>query len=158
MREPDSDPRMEFVYTEAVRGLIQQQSLVESMNTRTGSLIFAAAFANSLLGNRALGDGLGAFEWLAVTTLFAIGGLIVFMVWPYHRYKFRFAPGMLLAQYVEGDAPMSLAAMHRALALRIEADMADNWVIVQRLRVTLQIALVVLLVNIATWMFAIAWA
>ena len=52
---------------------------------------------------------------------------------------------------------MNLAAIHRALALRIEADMTDNWSIIQRLRVTLQIALVLLLLNIAAWMFAIAW-
>ncbi|MGB3336075.1 MAG: hypothetical protein WBA73_02745 [Devosia sp.] len=158
MTKSEDDPRLAFVYAEAVRGLTQQQTLVEGINARAGSLIFATAFTNSLLGNRALSDGLGAFEWLAIATLFAIGGLVVFMVWPYAQYKFRFSPEMLLGQYVEGDTPMSLSAMHRALALRIEADMSDNWAIFQRLRTMLQIALILLLLNIAAWMFAIAWA
>ena len=155
--EAESDPRLAFVYAEAVRGLTQQQSLVDGMNARVGSLIFAAAFSNSLLGNRALSDGLGAFEWIAIATLFAIGGLVVFMIWPFTQYKFRFTPEMLLGEYVEGDRPMSLSAMHRALALRIEDDMNGNWAIFQKLRTTLQIALVLLLLNLAAWMFAIAW-
>lgn len=156
MIEVESDPRLAFVYAEAVRGLTQQQSLVDGMNARAGSLVFAAAFTNSLLGNRALSDGLGVFEWIAITTLFAIGGLVVFMVWPFAQYKFRFSPEMLLGQYVDGEPQMSLSAMQRALALRIEADMRDNWAIFERLRRTLQIALVLLLLNIAAWMFAIA--
>jgi hypothetical protein len=55
----DDDPRLAFIYQEAVRGLIQQQTLVENMSTRAGSLIFATAFANSLLGGAAFPTGLG---------------------------------------------------------------------------------------------------
>jgi hypothetical protein len=51
---------------------------------------------------------------------------------------------------------MSMPAMHRALALRIKADMAGNWRIIQRLRVALQIALILLLLDILAWLFAIA--
>jgi hypothetical protein len=158
MKEHESDPRLAFVYAEAVRGLTQQQSLIEGVNARAGSLIFATAFTNSLLGNRALSDGLGAFDWIAIATLFVIGSLVVLMVWPYAQYKFRFSPEMLLGQFVDGETPVSLSAMHRALALRIEADMKDNWATFQRLRVMLQIALTLLLINIAAWMFAIALA
>ncbi|TIT85626.1 MAG: hypothetical protein E5W55_32135, partial [Mesorhizobium sp.] len=50
----DDDPRLAFIYQEAVRGLTHQQTVVENMNTRAGSLIFATAFANSLLGGAAL--------------------------------------------------------------------------------------------------------
>ena len=149
------DPRVAFVYQEAVRGLTQQQALVENMNTRAGSLIFATAFASSWLGSRALADGLGPWDWLAVALLFGIGGLIVFMLWPYHKYTFRFDPEELLNQYVDGDSATNMSAMHRALALRIKADMADNWRIIQRLRVALQIALFFLLADILAWLFAI---
>ncbi|WP_245437085.1 hypothetical protein [Mesorhizobium helmanticense] len=78
----DDDPRLAFIYQEAVRGLTQQQNLVENMSTRAGSLIFATAFANSLLGGAALANGLGLWDWIAVALLFGIGGLIVFMLWP----------------------------------------------------------------------------
>lgn len=152
----EDDPRLAFVYQEAVRGLTQQQSLVDNMNGRAGSVIFATAFANSLLGGTALADGLGLWEWIAVALLFSIGGLVVFMLWPYHRYTFRFDPEELITRYVEGDAPETMSAMHRALSLRIKSDMAGNWRIFQRLRLALQIALVLLLFNILAWLFAIA--
>ena len=154
--EGGDDARLAFVYQEAVRGLNHQQNLVENMNSRAGSLIFATAFANSLLGSRALSDGLGTWDWIAGALLFSIGGLIVFMLWPYHRYSFRFDPEELLREYVDGNQPLS--AMHRALALRIKADMADNWRIIQRLRVALQVALLLLLLDIFAWFVAIVSA
>ncbi|MER8867660.1 hypothetical protein NKI19_28865 [Mesorhizobium sp. M0751] len=46
--------------------------------------------------------------------------------------------------------------MHRALALRIKSDMASNWRIIQRLRVALQLALFLWLLDILAWLFAIA--
>ena len=153
--EDRNDARLAFIYQEAVRGLNHQQNMVENMNSRAGSLIFATAFASSLLGSRALSDGLGPWEWIAGALLFSIGGLIVFMLWPYHRYSFRFDPEELLHQYVDGKQPATLSAMHRALALRIKADMADNWKIIHRLRVALQVALVFLLMNILAWFLAI---
>ncbi len=152
----ESDARLAFIYQEAVRGLNHQQNLVENMNSRVGSLIFATAFANSLLGSRALSDGLGPWDWIAGALLFSIGGLIVFMLWPYHRYSFRFDPEELLRQYVDGNRPATLSAMHRDLALRIKADMAGNWQIIQRLRVALQVALLLLLLDILAWFLAIA--
>ncbi|RUX22188.1 hypothetical protein EOA23_24455 [Mesorhizobium sp. M2A.F.Ca.ET.042.01.1.1] len=126
------------------------------MNTRAGSLIFATAFANSLLGGRALSDGLGLWDWVAVALLFAIGGLIVFLLLPFHKYMFRFDPEELLHQYVDGDRPAKMSAMYRPLALRIKNDMAGNWRIIQRLRLALQIALLFLLLDILAWLLAIA--
>jgi hypothetical protein len=150
------DPRLAFIYQEAVRGLSHQQNVVESLNTRAGNLIFATAFASSLLGGRALADGLGAWDWVAMTLLFGIGALIVFVVWPYYNYTFRFDPEELLRRYIDGDASTTMSTMHRELALRIKADMTNNWRIIQRLRVALQLALVLLLLNLLAWLLAIA--
>ena len=156
MGEQDRDPRLAFVYQEAVRGLTHQQGVVESLNARAGNLIFATAFATSLLGARALSDGLGTWDWIAVALLFAVGALVVFMLWPYYNFTFRFDPEDLLEQYVDGDSPASMAAMHRALALRIKGDMASNWRVIQRIRVALQLGLVLLLFEIAAWLLAVA--
>ena len=152
----DDGPRLAFIYSEAIRALSHQQSFLENMNSRAGSVIFATAFANSLLGGRALSDGLGGWDWIAATLLFVIGALIVFMLWPYHRYSFSFDPADLLRDYVDGDRGATLPQMHRALALRLKQDMANNWLIIRRLRAALQIALVALLCNILAWFAAIA--
>ena len=154
----DDDPRLAFVYQEAVRGLQHQQYVVESLNARGGNLIFAAAFATSLLGTRALSDGVGFWDWIAVSLLFLVGALIVLILWPYYNLTFRFDPEELLAQFVDGDSPATMSAVHRALALRIKADMAKNWRIIQRIRVTLQLSLIVLLLEILAWLVSIGVA
>jgi hypothetical protein len=152
----DDDPRLAFIYQEALRGLVQQQSLVEGMGNRAGNLIFATAFASSLLGGTALSDGLGTWDWTALVLLFGIGVLIAYMLWPFRDYTFRFDPQELLKTYVDAHQPMTMSEMHRALALRIEADRSNNWRIIQRLRVALQLALILLLCEILAWCLAIA--
>ncbi len=150
------DPRLGLIYREALRGLLQQQTLVESMNARAGNLIFAAAFASSLLGGRALSDGLGLWDWIAVTLLLALGVQIVFLLWPYYQYRFRFDPEDLLRQYVDAATPKNISDMYRELALRMEADRKSNWRIIQRLRLALQLGLILLVLEILAWLFAIA--
>ena len=136
------DPRLWFIYQEALRGLVQQQALVENFNNRAGSLIFATAFVSSLLGPRAMSDRLGMWEWTALALLFLIGVLIVYMLWPYHKYTFRLDPKQLLGRYVDVETRVTMSEMYRELALQIENDRASNWRIIQRLRLALQLALI----------------
>jgi hypothetical protein len=153
-----ADPRLAFVYQEALRGLTQQQAVVESLLNRAGILIFALSFANSLLGARALADGVGAWDWIALGSLVGVGGLAVVMLWPYYNYWFRFDPRELIERYIDRQPPVSMTQMHRDLALRIEADMARNGRLLLRMRVSCQIALVLLLVNLIMWLLSIATA
>jgi hypothetical protein len=150
-----SDAQLEFVYQEAVRGLVHQQNVVESLNTRAGNLIFATAFATSLLGTRALSNGLGFWDWVAVALLLLIGALIVILLWPYYNFTFRFDPEELLNRYAAGDAPAPMSVIYRELALRIKADMIGNWRTIQRIRVALQISLVLLILEILAWLLSI---
>jgi hypothetical protein len=154
--ERGEDPRLAFVYQEAVRGLQHQQAVMESLLNRAGTLIFAASFANSLLGSRALTDGLGAWDWVAVGLLLVIGALAVVVLWPYYNLWFRFDPQELLDRYVDADEPATMAGMHRDLALRIKADGLRNGRILGRMRVAVQLALVLLVINILAWMLSIA--
>src|SRR5512132_4227734 len=155
---PADDPRLAFVYQEALRGLLQQQAAVESLHNRAATLVFAASFASSLLGGRALaeGGGLGFWDWTGVFVLLAIGSLTVFLLWPYYNLSFRFDAAELLADYVDSPTPQTMSGMHRALALRIKDDWHNNGKIVHRLREAFQIALVLLVVEILVWMFSIA--
>jgi hypothetical protein len=152
----DADARSAFVYQEALRGLLQQQAAVQSLHARAATLIFAASFASSLLGARALEDGVGVWDWIALGLLVAIGSLAVFLLWPYYNLTFRFDPEDLIARYVDVDDPKPMAAIHRELALQIKADWHSNGRIVRRLREALQIALVLLLLGILAWLASIA--
>jgi hypothetical protein len=152
----EDDPRLALIYQEALRGLLQQSAAVESLRSRAGTLIFAASFASSLLGSRALAAGLGLWAWLAIALLFAIGALAVVVLWPYYDLAFRFDPEDLLARYVDGASPATLAEIHRSLALRAKAQWQSNGKLVRRLREAFQLALVLLLFNILAWLFSIA--
>jgi hypothetical protein len=155
-RPNDADPRLAFIYQEAVRGLQHQERVVESLNTRGGNLIFANAFATSLLGTKALADGMGLWDWIATALLFLVGALVVFIVWPYYNYTFRFDPEELLARFVDDKPPASMPGIYRALALRIKADLVSNWRIIQRIRVALQLSLILLLLEILAWLVSIS--
>jgi hypothetical protein len=152
----ENDTRSAFVYQEALRGLLQQHAAVESLHARAATLIFAASFVSSLLGARALEDGVGAWDWTALGLLVAIGGLAVLMLWPYYNLTFRFDPEDLLARYVDVPEPMPMAKMHRELALQIKADWVRNGRIVRRLREAMQVALILLLAEIVVWLISIA--
>jgi hypothetical protein len=152
----EDDSRSAFVYQEALRGLLQQHAAVESLHARAATLIFAASFVSSLLGARALEDGVGAWDWTALGLLVAIGGLAVFMLWPYYNLTFRFDPEDLLARYVDVPEPIPMAEMHRELALQIKADWVRNGRIVRRLREAMQVALILLLAEIVVWLISIA--
>ncbi len=154
--EPDDGARSAFVYQEALRGLLQQQAAVESLHGRAATLIFAASFASSLLGARALEDGVGAWDWIALGLLVAIGALAVFLLWPYYNLRFRFDPEDLLARYVDVARPPPMPAIHRELALQIKSDWRQNGRIVRRLREALQVALILLLLEIVAWLVSIA--
>jgi len=155
-RTEADDPRLAFIYQEALRGLLQQQAALESLHNRAATLVFAASFASSLLGGRALADGLGFWDWAGVILLLAIGILTVLLLWPYYNLSFRFDPADLLAHYVDTDAPQTMSTMHRSLALRIRDDWHRNGLIIHRLREAFQLALVLLVLEILVWMFAIA--
>jgi hypothetical protein len=152
----DINDRLALIYQEAVRGIGHQERVVESLNTRAGNLIFAAAFVSSLLGGRAIADGLGVWDWIATLLLLAIGAIVAFILWPYSNYTFRFDPEDLVRQYIDGDSDTTMAVMHRALALRIKNDMGANWRTIQRIRVALQWALVLLVLETHAWLLSIA--
>jgi hypothetical protein len=154
--EAAPDARLAFIYQEALRGLTQQQAVVESLLNRAGILIFALSFANSLLGTRALADGLGGWDWIALGSLVGVGIFAVVMLWPYYRYWFRFNPRELIDRYIDGPTSVPMATMHRELALRIEGDMGRNGRLVLRMRIACQLALVLLLVNLLAWLLSIA--
>jgi hypothetical protein len=153
---PDVAAQVEFVYRESLRGLLQQQDAVESLHNRAGTLVFAASFASSLLGAKALADGLNVLDWLAVALLASIGVLAVVMLWPYYNLSFRFDAADLLRDYVDIQSPTAMSQMYRELALRIRDDWHTNGRVVHKMRLAFQAALVLLMLNILAWLASIA--
>jgi hypothetical protein len=150
------DPRLAFIYAEALRSLQVQLAHLESLHARGATLIFAASFASSLLGGQALSDGLGAWDWLALGLLVGIGVLAVVILWPYYNVHFRFDVEELLRKYVDGPRPGSVAEMHRDLALQLKSYMESNGRLIRRTREALQLAFILLVLEIVAWLLSIA--
>jgi hypothetical protein len=150
------DPRLALIYTEALRSLQVQLGYFESLHARGGTLIFAASFASSLLGAQAMRDGIGAWDWLALALLVGIGSLAVAILWPYYDVHFRFDVEALLSKYVDGARPASVADMHRDLALQLKSYMESNGRLIRRTRASLQLAFILLLLEIVAWLLSIA--
>lgn len=150
------DPRLALIYTEALRSLQVQLGHFESLHARGGTLIFAASFASSLLGAQAMRDGIGGWDWLALSLLVGIGSLAVVILWPYYDVHFRFDVEELLGTYVDGARPASVPDMHRDLALQLKAYMERNGRLVRRTRTCLQVAFIFLLLEIVAWLLSIA--
>jgi hypothetical protein len=150
------DPRLAFIYGEALRSLQVQLGFLESLHARGGTLIFAVSFASSLLGGQALKDGLGVWDWLALTLLALIGLLAVVILWPDYSIHFRFDVEELFMRYTDGPQPITMSEIHRALALELKTYMEINGRVIRRTRVTLRLAFILLLLEIIAWLLSIA--
>src|SRR5688500_12739139 len=106
--EPPCDPRYELVWAEALRALGQQQSLLEGIRSRTGTLLSAAAISTSFLGGIAFDDGEVAGAGILASVLFGVtAALGVWILLPRPGWKWANTPRQLLTEYVEGDRPLA---------------------------------------------------
>ena len=132
--EDDAGAVYKLAYDEAVRGLSQQQSVLESFRTRAGILLSAAAIATSFLGGTALQDGeLTRWSWLAIVVFGLVGLAALFALWPRKDWEVFAAPRRLIETYVETASALDLAAIRRDLALHMEDSYDENAKRLQRL-------------------------
>lgn len=123
MDRAENDPRTELLYQQAVRGLQEQQAVVESIRLRAGILLSAASIATSFLSGLAIrGHRLNAWGWSATLAFVGVGVLCLMILWPTRRWTFRMNAKKVIRDYIDGDPPAPLAEMHRDLALHME-----NW-------------------------------
>jgi len=117
------DARTELLYTEGLRTLDQQQSVLESIHGRSGVLFGAAAIATSFLAGLALDGGkLDGWGWVATICFIGVGVFCTMILWPTGEWKFRSNTKKLARDYLDTEPPASIAEIHRDLALHVE-----NW-------------------------------
>jgi hypothetical protein len=110
--DADKDSRYRIAYDEAVRALSQQQSTIESLRTRAGLLLSAAAITTSFLGAQALNDGgPSVATWLALACFAGLSIAALAILWP-HRLEFTANPANVIASYIETGEPLTAAEIH----------------------------------------------
>jgi hypothetical protein len=145
-----------LAYEEAVRTLSQQEGVMESFRSRAGALLSAAAITTSFLGAQALHTGeAGPTVWLALACFAGLSGTILAMLLP-GRAEFAADPRRVVAAYIETDCPLSMAEIHRELALHMEDSHADNSFTIKRFAVAFRLACGLMTVEVALWLVALA--
>lgn len=147
------DPRYALVWSEALRALSQQQSLLESIRSRTATLISAAAISTSFLGGVAFDDGdVGKAGVVAVALFGLASGLYVWILLPRPGWKWANTPQQLVDDYVEAENPCSIDDMHRDLALHLGENHGENKKKLNRLMAQYSLASVFLAAEIVAWL------
>jgi hypothetical protein len=156
-----ADPRLELVYQEALRGISEQQAVLESLRSRTGTLLAAASISTSFLGGIAI-EGHHSVpsiiaDVVAVLAFIVLGILIVLILLPRGQWRFRFDVETLLTGYVEAWPPASLDVMRKELARRLQANRRANETRLIRLFGYFRWASALLTIQVVGWVVGIAW-
>jgi hypothetical protein len=116
----------ELIYAEAVRALGEQESNLDGLRVRTGTLLAAVSLITAFLEAQAIArhgnSQLGPAGWVAVALFVgsALGSLIV--LWPW-TWSFVVSPATLIEDHVEVAHPTSPAD----LALYLARIHEENW-------------------------------
>jgi len=152
----DEAKSYELAFEEAGRALDAQERAVNELRSRAGVLIAAAAITTSFFGSRAIvGDQLSAWVWVAVVAFIVVGGCVLTVLWPRSDWSFSASATDIIAEYIEPDViefPLVQRdlALHRSAAYNVNADQ------LRRLFLVFRIGLIVLVVEVAAWVVALA--
>jgi hypothetical protein len=122
----------QLAYDLATEALKQQDSTLDELRTRTGTLLAAASLVASFLGARAV-DRTG-LDWLNVLALVAFTSsalLSVYVLFPRKRIQRSLSGPIVYEHFTESD--VDLAEAHRQLAYWIQDAYSANQVFVNRL-------------------------
>ncbi len=127
MGETNSDPATyQLVFEQAQGQLGRQESSLDELRSRTGTLIGAGALVASFLGAAAAGDGLGISGFLGVGAFVVSATLAIAILMPIHAWIFSNDVASLLTDYVEADPPATIVEMHRDLAIHASRHIKNN--------------------------------
>lgn len=143
-------------YDEAVRALSEQQAAIESVRTRAGLLLSAAAVTTSFLGAQALqGGGSRLFSLLALATFVAVAAISLAILWP-REWEFTASPRRVMKGFIEPGEATRLQDLHRDLSLHMHGSYLVNHQGLKELALLFQTASGLLTIEVVLWIAAIA--
>lgn len=155
----EADERYALVFEQTVRAVTQQTSAIDTLRTRAGTVVSAAALVSSFLGAATLRDP-HLPKPAIVFTVLALAGLVatvvatVVILLPYD-WLLGFKATVAIRDYVEADPPASIDEMRRDIALHMQSDVKANAVRLDRLYVGFRIAVVAVGVQVVCWLAAL---
>jgi hypothetical protein len=151
-----------IVYEASVRSVARQQTALDNIRSRAGTLLAAAAIVTSFLGAEALLDpgseansvdrslqlpeilAIGAFVGLAITVLTVL--------WP-RKFKFRVSAKHLLGRHIEvAHDAWDTERLQRNLALWLEKHAEENQPRLDRMLWWFRVGCVLLVIEVVAWL------
>ena len=158
MPAPGKDLLYKVAYDEAVRALSEQQAAIDSFRNRAGLLLSASVVTTSFLGAQALHSGdWSAFSWLALAGFVGVAAVSIAIFWP-RKWEVTADPRGVIETCIESAEPTSIGDLHRELSLHMYGSYLENHEDLEKLVVFLQVASVLLAVEVLLWIVAIAFA
>lgn len=148
----DPDARLEIVFSEALRAVTHQQSVLDNIRSRATTLTAAAALVTSFFGSPIL-QARERMGWPTGVALLALAGVLAatFVVCaPWWTWTFRTSATALLTAV---DAGHDTDSLRRHLAQDFEQWVDQNEKKLRRLQWWFTAGLAFLLVEVAAWVF-----
>lgn len=143
-------------YDEAVRALSEQQAAIESVRTRAGLLLSAAAVTTSFLGAQALqGGGAGFFSCLALLGFVAVAATSLAILWP-RDWESTANSRRVLDSFTKSAGEIRIEDLYRDLSLRMQVSFSANHQGLNELATLFQAASGLLTIEVVLWIAAIA--
>src|SRR6266545_612246 len=153
-----ADSTQTLAYEEALRGVTQQQQVLDGIRARASTLLGIAAISASFLGGVALNkDSPKGLTWIPIGAFVAVGLLTTWILLPIRGWKFSLDVKILIQDYVEGNSPAELPEMYRDLALYLDRHYVTNDQRLGRLFLLFKLASGLLVVEVVTWLLVLGW-
>jgi hypothetical protein len=151
-----ADSTQALAFQEALRGVTQQQAVLESIRGRAATLLAIASVSTSFLGGVALNtERPRGLAWIPVLLFILVGVLAILILLPRRGWIFRLGARELIRDYVEADPPAALPEMQRDLALHLERHYQGNERRLRRLFWLFQAASALLVGEVVVWLLVL---
>jgi hypothetical protein len=149
--DPVRAPLAALAYELSLRGLGQQEAVMNELRARTGTLIAASSIVTSFLGGAAIArHGLGVLGTLGLIAFAAAIGLATWVLLPRGKLIFALSGSKLIETEIEADV-FEIGETHRRVTYWLDEFHARNEPKIVRLFLYYRLASVALMLEAIFW-------
>ncbi len=150
----NSSQGYEIAYREALRAISDQQTAVDSVQSRVGFVASAGVIELSLIAQRIQDPGRTKFSlWVAVALFLLLVICSAYALWPRRDWRFHFGVDRLHSEYIEHAEPLSASLMMRDLAIHLDRYFRSNAVRIDKISLAFAISLIALAAQTALFAY-----
>jgi hypothetical protein len=151
-----ADSTQALVYEEALRGIMQQQAVLDGIRARASTLLGIASISTSFLGGAALGEqGPKGLSWVPIAAFVAVSLLAILILLPVRGWSFSLDADVLVNDWIKGDRPPDLPEMYLDLARFLGQSFTENEQRLMRLFRLFKLASALLVLQVVAWLIVL---